>query len=120
MAYADRGTAYAMLKQFDNALDNLKRAISLGYIDASVLSTIATICFEQKKFPESLEYFSKAISADPSYAFAYYNRSNVLYELGEKHKALEDLEKCLAFDSTDEFKLLVGQRTAYIRANLEV
>ncbi len=118
MAYADRGTAYAMLKQFDSALNDLERAISLGYVDASALSTVATIYFEQKKYPQSLEYFSKAIEADPSYAFAYYNRSNVLYELGEKEKALEDLEECLAFQSADDFKLLVAQRAAYIRANL--
>lgn len=115
MAYADRGTAYAMLKKFDLALSDPAQAIAFGYVDASTYSTAATVCFELKKFENSLDYFSKAINLDPSYLLAYYNRSNVWHELGENEAAIADLEKCLASNSDENFKHLVVRRLDFIR-----
>lgn len=115
MAYADRGTAYAMLKKFDLALSDLEQAIALGYVDASTYSTVATIYFELKKFENSLDYFSKVIDLDPGYLLAYYNRSNALHELGENKAAIADLEKCLASNSDEDFKQLVVRRLDFIR-----
>jgi len=115
MAYADRGTAYAMLKKFELALSDLEQAIALGYVDASTYSTVATIYFELKKFENSLDYFSKAIDIDPSYLLAYYNRSNVWYELGESEAAIADLQKCLDSSSDEDFRQLVVRRLDFIR-----
>ena len=116
MAYADRGTAYAMLKKFDLALSDLEQAFVLGYQDASAYSTVATICFELKQFPKALEYFAKAIELDSSYPLTYYNRSNVLHELGDNEAAIADLEKCLEFNPEEDFKQLIVRRLDLLRS----
>lgn len=115
MAYADRGTAYAMLKKFELALSDLNKAFSLGYQDSSAYSTTATILFELKDFQKSLEYFSRAIELDSGYPLAYYNRSNVFYEIGNYNAAISDLEKCLEFNSGEDFKKLINNRLSYIK-----
>ncbi|MNM75530.1 lipoprotein NlpI [compost metagenome] len=115
MAYADRGTAYAMLKKFDLALVDLEKAIAYGYVDASTYSTVATIYFELKRYEDSLVNFSKSIDLDPNYLLAYYNRSNVFHELGEKKAAIADLEKCLASNPDEDFKKLIIRRLDSIR-----
>lgn len=77
MAYADRGTTYAMIKKFSLALADLEQVFALGYTDASAYCTTATIYFELKQLQKSLHYFLKSIKEDPDYLIAYYNRSNV-------------------------------------------
>ncbi|APC15420.1 hypothetical protein BLL42_06650 [Pseudomonas frederiksbergensis] len=116
LAYADRGTAYAMLKKFDMALSDLERAFALGYADASAYSTVATIYFELKQFPDALKYFAQAIGLDPSYPLAYYNRSNVLHELGDDNAAIADLEKCLGFEMEEDFKRLILSRLDLLKS----
>ncbi|KAB8053540.1 tetratricopeptide repeat protein [Janthinobacterium sp. FT14W] len=115
MAYADRGTAYAMLKKFDLALIDLERAIALGYVDASTYGTVATIYFELKRYEDSLDNFAKAIELDSNYLLAYYNRSNVFHELGEIKSAIADLKKCLVLNPDEGTRKLIIRRLDSIR-----
>lgn len=116
LAHADRGTAYAMMKRFDLALRDLERAFALGYVEASAYCTVATIYFELKQYPKALEYFAKAVELDASYPFIYYNRSNVLHEMGDNAAAIADLETCLTLDPDENTKQLVMRRLAFLRA----
>ena len=116
LAHADRGTAYAMLKKFDLALEDLEKAIALGYEDSSVFCTVATIYFEKKQHRKALDYFAKAAELDPNYPLIYYNRSNVMHELGDSNAAIADLEKCLSFDPEDDLKELIARRLDLLRA----
>ncbi|MCU1738205.1 MULTISPECIES: M48 family metallopeptidase [unclassified Pseudomonas] len=110
LAYADRGTAYAMLKKFDMALIDLERAFVLGYADALAYSAMATIYFELKRFSDTLKYFAKAIELDPNHPLIYYNRSSVLHALGDNEAAIVDLEKCLGFNPDENFKKMILSR----------
>lgn len=115
LAYADRGTAYAMLKKFDFALHDLERAFALGYGEASAYSTAGTIYFELKQFDKALGCFAKAVDLDPSYPLTYYNRSSVLVQLGKTQSAIEDLEKCLGFNPGDDLRQLIAKRLNALR-----
>ena len=115
MALADRGTAYAMSNKFDLARADLEKAFSLGYKEASAYSTAGTVCMQTKDYAKSLDYFSQAIKLDPKYAFAYYNRSKALHEVGDNKAAVADLETCLKLDSDDGFKKAVNGRLKVLR-----
>ncbi|AXW63845.1 hypothetical protein CJO94_18685 (plasmid) [Ralstonia solanacearum] len=115
LAYADRGTAYAMLKEFDLALSDLERALALGYVDVSTYCTIGTVYFEMKQLKKALDYLSKAIGLDVSYPFSYYNRSNVLHELGDDMAAIADLEKCLELNPEEGMRQLILRRLDLLR-----
>lgn len=110
LAYADRGTVYAMMKEFDLALDDLEMSILLGHAESAVFCTMATIYFEKKQYRKALDYFSKAIEVDSNNALIYYNRSNVLYEMGDAEAAVADLEVCLGLGPEREFKELITRR----------
>jgi lipoprotein NlpI len=115
MALADRGTAHAMVNKFDLARTDLEQAFALGYKEPSAYSTAGTVCLQQKDYAKSLEYFSHAIKLDPKYAFAYYNRSKALHEIGENRAAVADLETCLTLDPDEGFKKLVNARLQMLR-----
>ncbi|MCE3602668.1 tetratricopeptide repeat protein [Massilia sp. P8910] len=114
--YADRGTAWAMQKQFDLALADLDRAFALGYDEASAYSTAGTICLEQAEYDKALGYFSRAAQLDPQYPYTYYNRANVHYAMGNRAAAVADLETCLHFPGAADFRELVLQRLATVRS----
>lgn len=116
LAYADRGTAYAMLKEFGLAINDLERAFALGYVDSAAYSTAATIYFELKQFQKALAYFDKAIELDPDYPLTYYNRSNIWRELGNEREAIADLEKCLQFGPEEDFRQLIERRLTSLRS----
>jgi tetratricopeptide (TPR) repeat protein len=116
LAYADRGTAYAMLKKFDLALSDLQRAFALGYAEASAYCTMGTVYFELKQFQKALECFAKALELDAGYPFTYYNRSNVLHALGDNAAAIADLEKCLTLNPETGMKQLILRRMDALRS----
>ncbi|MHA6912631.1 tetratricopeptide repeat protein [Ralstonia pseudosolanacearum] len=117
LAYADRGTAYAMLKKFDSALADLKQAIALGYVDASVYCTIGTVYSELGQLEVALDCLNKAIDMSKVYPLAYYNRSSVLHGLGDDGAAISDLERCLEFDPDEGVRQLILGRLNLLRSS---
>lgn len=110
LAHADRGTAYAMLKKFDLARNDLEQAFELGYTEVSAYCTMATVYFETKDFQSALKYFDKAVELDPGYPFTYYNKSNVLHALGDIAGAIAELDKCMRLNPEEGMKQLILRR----------
>ncbi|GAU00882.1 tetratricopeptide repeat protein [Burkholderia stabilis] len=89
--YADRGTTFAMIKKTDLALNDLNRAIELGYTDPSAYCTLATIFLEGGGYQKSLDYFDKALKLNPDQPFVYFNRARAYETLGDLKAAIADL-----------------------------
>lgn len=115
MAYVDRGTVFAMNKQFEPALRDLDHAFKLGYAEASAYSTAGTICLETGQYDKALAHYARAVALNPDYPFTYFNRANVYYALGNKDAAIADLETCLSMGGADDFRQLVCKRMAEVR-----
>lgn len=95
--YADIGTVFAMVKRFDSAIPHLRKALDLGSNDAATFSALGTALYEIGSLEESIELFNKAISIDPNYVFAHYNKASTLIAKGDKPGAKLALEKCLTY-----------------------
>ena len=115
-AYADRGTTFAMIKKTDFALNDLNRAIELGYTDASAYCTLATIFLEGGGYQKSLDYFDKALTLNPDQPFVYFNRARAYETLGDIKAAIADLEKCLTYNPDDALSAKIKDRVAQLRA----
>nr|WP_297350316.1 tetratricopeptide repeat protein [uncultured Caldimonas sp.] len=115
LVYADRGTVYAMMKQFDLALQDLNQAFDLGYSDPSVYCTAATVYFEKDELQSALHYFDESIKSKPDHALAYYNRSSVLHRQGKISLAVSDLETCLSLGPDENFRKLIESRLKLLR-----
>jgi tetratricopeptide (TPR) repeat protein len=92
--YADLGTVYAMMKNFELSVSALKKGIELGAADAATYSALGTVLHDSGNPVEGLPYFQLAIKADPTYVFAYYNMAGALESLGKSEEALQALKKC--------------------------
>ncbi|WP_410510101.1 tetratricopeptide repeat protein [Methanosarcina hadiensis] len=57
------------------------------------------------KYEEAIEYYDRAISADPRYAFAWYNKGTILLNMGRYQEAMNCFEETKLIDSKLYFKL---------------
>jgi tetratricopeptide (TPR) repeat protein len=57
-----------------------------------------------ERFDESVSASTKAITEDPEYGLAYYNRALVLQSMGKKSRAVKDLKKALEVDLPRRFR----------------
>ncbi|HEY8099483.1 MAG TPA: tetratricopeptide repeat protein [Burkholderiaceae bacterium] len=116
MAFADRGTLYAMMKEHTKATADLMHALELGYNDASVFTTLATIYKDLGDFSNALRYFSHAETMAPDNPFIYYNRSGVYLALGNKALAEADLKKCLELGPDANSRAAIQKRLEEVNA----
>jgi tetratricopeptide (TPR) repeat protein len=96
-AYAERGTAYATLKQPGKAIADLLLASRLGYTHGTLFMTLGTAYLEQGDFQNALTWLNKAESTSANNPLVYYNRARAHAELGDKAAAISDLNRCLGF-----------------------
>lgn len=95
----DRGKAYLMLEDDENALADFNRYFT-GKPAGPEFFTMLGIEFGQKGNNEkSIFCFTKAIDADSTYTFAYFNRAFAKYTSADYTNALVDCEKLLSIDS---------------------
>ncbi len=66
--------------------------------NAKEFYTEAGKAFEQNEFEKSIEMYSKAIDADPSYASAYFNRALSYAIINKYDEATKDAKKVLAME----------------------
>lgn len=116
LAYADRGTLHAMRNELDLAQADFERAFALGHRECAAFSAAASVYMQLKDYPRALALFAKALELDPTYAFAYYNRSRAFHEIGEYESGIADLERCLALQPDEAFRKSIQQRLDMLRS----
>lgn len=78
-------------KKYSEALEACEKAVELGCsraYQAYAMNLMGTFAFLKGNTAEALEYFNKAIEADPKYVQSYIKRSSIYMERG---KNMEDV-----------------------------
>jgi tetratricopeptide (TPR) repeat protein len=87
---------YQDLDQMNDAELLYNRILKNDSLHTFSLYNLGAITFGIHKEPQkALDYFSKAIEADPKYAEAYFARGVCYQELNDKSKAVADYKMCL-------------------------
>lgn len=96
IALDNRGKVFLKMDKINNAIDDFKRAI---YIDESYYfawNSLGQALHKQKKYPEAIEAFTKAIDKAKEIGKPYdtprIGRGNAYKELGQKTQALADYD----------------------------
>ena len=116
MAYVTRGTLYSVQQKYNFALNDLKKALTLGYQHAVVYSSIATILYRLKKYELALKYFAKAVQLDPNNSLSYINRANLYQDIKEYPLAIKDFEICLTLGLDENTKKQIADRLKVLKS----
>lgn len=109
-AYADRGTALAMVGRTKPGIADLHKAIELGYRHASVYTSLATAMMTEGDSAGAIANFGAAVALDSGNALIYYNRANLLASMGDREGARRDLEHCLSLGPDAAFEQAIRKK----------
>ncbi|MGB4269118.1 MAG: tetratricopeptide repeat protein [Spirochaetota bacterium] len=90
--YYNRGIAYMMDKQYDNALKDYSKAIALRP-DGAAYQNKALVHFYLGHYDEAIKVNTQGIQLAPHNGMLYYNRGRAYFMKGQKKEALEDFKK---------------------------
>lgn len=91
--YYGRAHASEALKNWDAAIADYQKSLSIDSTRPQVHMALATAYSDAKRYTEALTALDKAIGLDPKNAKAYYIKSVVMRRLSDKAGALSNLEK---------------------------
>ena len=84
--------------RYDEAIDILKPAIQAHPDRALLWNTLGTVLTDMDQADQAVIFFTECLRLDPRHAKARYNRSNLLFAMGDTEQALEDCR--VAYEET--------------------
>jgi tetratricopeptide (TPR) repeat protein len=116
-AYLERAARLADQKQYDRAMADLGRAMTLDPGFAPAYHNRAIVALNRGKVNDALQDLNQAITLKPDYALAYCNRGNVYRSLRQWDKALADYSRAIeiypdyndAYEGRGQIYALVGE-----------
>jgi tetratricopeptide (TPR) repeat protein len=90
-AYNNRGVAYRIKAQYDDAIKDFNEAIRFRPTFANAFNNRAVAYRYKGNLDHALEDYNQAIRLRPDYIPAFYNRALVLMDKGEYQRAIDDL-----------------------------
>jgi tetratricopeptide (TPR) repeat protein len=93
IAYSELGYAYTRLKDFDNAMIYLDKAIAVNKLVPQPYLSKAVVLMQQKNNDGALEVLNLLIKHVPGYAMGYVQRGFLFDSIGEYESALIDFKK---------------------------
>lgn len=91
--YFGRAHASAALNNWDAAIVDYKKSISIDPSRSQVHLALASVYFNAKRYPEALSVLDKLIDREPDNAKAYYNKGILMGLLNDKVEGLKYLKK---------------------------
>lgn len=101
--------------RFNDAVEILRPAIMAFPANAMLWNTLGTVVGEQGDTETSRTFFDEALSHDPAFAKARYNRGNARLMLGDVEGALDDCETAMAQTVAVDEKLMMQLARSTIR-----
>ena len=116
-----QSSIFKELGKYDEALNSINQAIKLEPNDSALRNQQAIIFSAKKQYPEAIKIYDLLISKQPE-AYAYYNRGNAKYKLGQKQAAISDYDHAItinpnfteAYYNRGNAKSELGQKQAAI------
>ena len=97
-AYNNRGIAKHKLQQYDEAIKDYDKAISLDPNYAHAYFGRGVAKHKLQQYDEAIKDYDKAISLDPNDAHAYFGRGVAKDKLQQYTEAIKDYDKAISLD----------------------
>ena len=99
--YNDRGVTYDQLGLYEEAFEDLNRALELDPFDALAYTNRGNLYRHMGQYEEALADLDKAVELDPQDSSTRTNRGIVFSEIGRFDEALADLQQAIDLEPDD-------------------
>lgn len=80
-AYNSRGCIYYKNNDYDKAIEDYNKALSINPNFADAYNQRGIVYFAKQDYKKAIDDFNKAINLNPNFAEAYYNLGNLKYQV---------------------------------------
>ena len=101
--YASRGGVKFSIRQFEEAYQDLKKALELDENNIAALNNMAVVSDEVGRGDETVGYLERIIALDPEKPFTYVNLGYKYQQMEQHKKAIEYLDKAIELAPTASF-----------------
>ena len=102
--YIVRGDTFFSMQKYQNALDDYKKALSLGDKTFVLYLKLANTEYELKLYKESISDYIHTLNLNPNYEYAYYKLIGAYIFTDDFSNALKSLNNYTKFSSTKVIK----------------
>jgi len=88
-----RGSAFIELGRYDDAVTDLRAALSLSSHDEESLMLLGQVCELNKDLESAVQLYTRLIEGAPKSADAWLRRGNALVQLGKYRKGMSDQKR---------------------------
>ncbi len=99
-SYIAVGLAYGSANQYDKAIEDLNKAITLDPNSSEAYNNLGLYYNDKGNTNESLNALQKAINLKPDFSKAWYNMGNTYAKSGDYRTAITKYQKAISFDGT--------------------
>jgi tetratricopeptide (TPR) repeat protein len=103
MNYFEEGEICFVKEDYDKAIENFNKAISLNRNCAKFYDRCGCTFFAKKDYDKALENMDKAISLNQNDAYFYFGRGRAYHEKEDYDKATENYNKAVSLNPADEY-----------------
>jgi len=90
-------------KNFDIAIEACNDLLAINNKNSVAYNNLGYALLQQKKYPEAIVQFTKAVSLDPYFDYAYNNRGYCKLQLGDVENAFADLHHSFEMNPDNAF-----------------
>jgi tetratricopeptide (TPR) repeat protein len=101
IAYTNLGSVYQKMGQFDKAMENFDKAITLDPNDNLAYINRGVIFDKAGQFDKAIESYGKAVQSNPGDYKAYFNRGLLFDRMGNIPEAIEDFQRATRLNAND-------------------
>ncbi len=114
-AYFDRGSAYTLLQQHEQAIADFTQLIQWNENDYKAYSNRGVIYLNTKQYAAAIADFTKVIELAPNPAKSYHGRGTAYFQLGSYQQAVEDYTKSIEFYPDPQWQVIYARGKSYWR-----
>lgn len=100
--YFERGTASFKLYDYENALNDLNRAIELNNKYSDAYANRGAVYYALGQIQNAMNDYNIALELNPNSAILFYNRGVMHYELNDINSAIADLKTAINLRPEDK------------------
>ena len=115
-AFIYLGIVYLQVNRVDDAIETYRKILPRGGAEtARIAYNLGNAYFVKGDAALAMQYYGRAIEADPFYSSAYLNRANSLVKTGELQAAIADYEHYLSLEPASRQREQVQKLITFIQ-----